>query len=308
VIDGVEVQRVLGFRVAQLQYEEIRVAPGMLLALNRKDVDIVHCQGCYHFVLWLSLLTSKPTVITTHSDMTFTGHSLGSEFRNFPLRHCTKVLAITQREKRNLKLRGVDDEKIVVIPNGVTLPPRNAPLRDLGTTIFCLSRLDLYTKGQDVVIRAMPKVLARIPDAQLVIAGTGKDLLRLKRLTAQLQVEKNVTFIGEISEVTKALYLKNSTVFCQPSRVEAFGVVFLEAMAYGLPVITSRIGGIPEVMGDAGILVPPNDPIAVSHALLRVLTNHAFAGKLQTQSLERVKGFDWNAITRRYEKLYDALI
>ena len=226
IIDGIKVHRVFGFQLAKINYDKVRVAPEMLLELKRNNFNAVHFQGCGHFLLWMSLFTNKPTIITTHSDLP-KGSILWSELRSIPLRLCDKIIAISKMEKQNLKLRGVREDKIVVIPHGVTLPPPEVPRIDLGKSIFCLGRLDTYIKGQDLLIQAMPKVISNIKDAKLYIAGIGKDIVKLKRLTKSLRLENSVTFLGEISDYTKNLYLKNSSVFCLPSRIEAVSYTHL---------------------------------------------------------------------------------
>lgn len=306
IIDGVKVHRVLGFQLAKMNYDEVRVAPEMLLELKRNNVDVVHFQGCGHFLLWVSLFTNKPTVITTHSDLP-KGSMFWGELRSIPIRRCARIIAITEMEKQNLILRGTREDRIFVIPNGVTLPPPEVPRIDLGNAIFCLGRLDTYIKGQDILIQAMPKVISQVKDARLCLAGTGKDMMTLKRISRSLRIENSVTFLGEVSDYTKEVYLKNSSVFCLPSRIEAFGVVFLEAMAFGLPIVATGVGGIPEVIGEAGLLVEKNDPNALSDALISVLSDRDLSEKLRKKSLERVRLFDWDKIVKEYENLYEGL-
>lgn len=153
----------------------------------------------------------------------------------------------------------------------------------------------------------MPKVISKVPDAKLWIVGEGRDSAKLVKLAKELRLEGNVEFTGPVINTTKASYLRNSQVLCISPRTESFGVVYLEAMAYGLPIVTTKIGGIPEVVGDSAILVPANDPNALADALIRVLTDRRLAEDLREKSLERVKRFDWDIIIKEYKKVYEQL-
>ena len=308
VIDGVKVHRVLGFRLFKLKYDVGRIAPEMLLAARKSKADVVHCHNYGHFPLWVSCFTNKPTVVTPHSDPATKIYKFWDAFRSVPLRLADWTVAVTEMEKQNLILRGARKDRVVVIPNGVTLPPCDVPELRLGPSIFCLARLDMWTKGQDVLIRAMPNVINQVKDARLYIAGTGKDLVPLKKIAKDVGVENRVIFLGEVDNYTKALYLKNCSVFCLPSRIEAFGIVYLEAMAFGRPIVAAKVGGVPEVIGESGLVVEKNDPAALSNALIDILSNQALADKLRAKSLERVKIFDWNRIVKRYERLYEKML
>ena len=157
-------------------------------------------------------------------------------------------------------------------------------------------------KGQDILLQAMPKVVSKVPDAKLWIAGAGADLAKLRGLTNKLKIGRSVEFKGPVYGATKWSYLKNCRLLCVPPRTESFGIIYLEAMAYGLPTVTSNVGGIPEVVGDSAILVPPNDPSALADALIQVLTDQKLADNLREKGLERVKRFDWEVFSQKIRK------
>ena len=307
-MDGVKVHRILGFRVIKLKYDVGRIAPEMLLSAVKNNVDIVHAHSYSFFPTWASIFSKKPTLIGTQSDPTAKIYPLWDLFRSIPIRLCDHVVATTEMERQHLVRRGVKPKNITVIPNGVTLPPLEAPNIDLPNTILCLARLDIAHKGQDILMKAMPKVLSKIPNAKLLIAGKGNGLDRLQSLAKKLNIDGNVEFMGPIYGSVKALYLKNCNLLCVSPRTESFGIVYLEAMAYGLPIVTTRVGGIPEVVGAAAFFVPPNDPSALADALIQVLTDRTLAGDLRERGLERVKQFNWDTIVKKYEALYERLV
>jgi glycosyltransferase involved in cell wall biosynthesis len=304
VINNVKIHRVLGFEPIKLRYSVGRVAPGMLLSTIKSDADIVHAHSYGFFPTWISIFTDKPTIITTHSDPAAKIYPLWDLFREIPIRLCDHVVATTEMERQHLIRRGVNPGKISVIPNGITLPPPEAPKLNLSPMIFCLARLDTVHKGQDILLNAMPKILSVFPKIKLVIAGSGNDLEKLRKFAKDLDIEKNVEFKGSIDQNIKNLYLKNCDVFCVSPRTESFGIVYLEAMAYGRPVVTTRVGGVPEVVDDCAILVPPNNPDLLAEALIEVLTDKDRAEDMGKRGLKRVKHFDWDIIVRKYEQLY----
>lgn len=310
IIDGVKIHRVFGFRLMKMRYDVGRVAPTMLLSAVINNADIVHSHAYGFFPTFASIFSNKPTVITTHSDPTAKIYPFYDLFRSVPIRLCNHVTALTEMEEKHLIMRGVKRENITVIPNGITLPRpivHKMKLSESGPIILCLARLDIAHKGQDILLQAMTKVLLSIPDAKLWIVGKGDDLKSLKKLVEELNIDKSVDFKGSISESSKNFHLRNCDVFCTSPRTDSFPVVYLEAMAYGLPVVTTRVGGIPEVVSDSALLVPPNDPLALANALIQVLDDRALADDLRRKGLERVKQFNWDEIVKRYEKLYEEL-
>mgnify|MGYP006077342125 CR=1 FL=1 len=153
-------------------------------------------------------------------------------------------------------------------------------LSDLGFTgnekiIFCAGRL-VKGKGQDTLIRVFSSISERIQDAVLLLAGDGKDLTRLKELSCDSVASNRVVFLGSLSRSETANYYSNSDLFVSLSRLnETFGIVFIEAMALGSPVIGSNIGGIPEVINDGnnGITVDNLNLIEIENAIFNILTN-----------------------------------
>ena len=142
--------------------------------------------------------------------------------------------------------------------------------------VVCLARL-VPRKGQDTLIRAWPEVLIRHPDARLLIVGDGPDRRRLERLADTTGVRACVTFTGGVAWEDVPAYIDAGDVFAMPCRtrrfgleVEAWGIVFLEAQACGLPVVIGDSGGAPETLGVRGEVVSPSAG-AVAAALDRWL-------------------------------------
>ena len=139
-------------------------------------------------------------------------------------------------------------------------------------TVCRLSAKERY-KGYDRVIRALPRVLELVPEAVYVLAGEGDDKARVERLTKDLNLSEKVIFIGRPSWKEKTAYYNLADVFVMPSTGEGFGIVFLEALASGVPVIAGNKDASPEPLlnGRLGTLINPEDITAIAKALIEVL-------------------------------------
>jgi glycosyltransferase involved in cell wall biosynthesis len=158
----------------------------------------------------------------------------------------------------------------------------------------------------------MPQITSKVPNAELLVAGDGMMKEQLKTLVSKLGINHNVRFVGFIEEHLKPLYYKSADVFCLPSTMttESFGIVNLEAMASGLPIVASRIGGIPDVLkdGENGLLVPPRDHEALANAIVYLLENEDMRSKMSENGREFVKSYTWNRIAEAYEMVYRKVI
>jgi glycosyltransferase involved in cell wall biosynthesis len=116
-------------------------------------------------------------------------------------------------------------------------------------------------------------------------------------------VEDRVSFLGSLDSVsTLRGEYASASVFCLPSLQEGFGIVLLEAMSHGLPIAATHCGAIPEVAphGETSLLVPPRDPDALAHALVRILTDSNLAAQLGTAGKQRVRRYGWSAAARAF--------
>ena len=153
------------------------------------------------------------------------------------------------------------------------------------------------------LLRALPLVRRAIPAVRLEIIGGGPELPRLRALAGALRLDDRVTFHGSIPEdqdVRRAYFAAH--VFCLPSRQEGFGIVFVEAMAAGLPVVAARAGAVPEVVaeGETGLLVPPQTPRALAEALIRILSEPETRKRMGAAGVLRARTFDLVPTARRF--------
>ncbi|MFN2569495.1 MAG: glycosyltransferase family 4 protein, partial [Candidatus Dormibacteria bacterium] len=157
--------------------------------------------------------------------------------------------------------------------------------------LLCAGRLS-REKGFDIALEAFARVWQELPEARLIIAGGGAEQEGLVAQSAALGLQEAVDFHGWVSPPEMPAVLNQATAVVVPSRLEGFGLVALEASLMGRPVIASRVGGLPEALGEqeeAGLLVPPGDPGALATAMLRLLRDPAEArrrgkaGRLRAQ-------------------------
>jgi glycosyltransferase involved in cell wall biosynthesis len=165
----------------------------------------------------------------------------------------------------------------------------------------------LRTKGVQYLIEAMPGVARQVPEARLVVAGSGPDRPFFEALAGRLGVAERVRFAGAIPFDEMAPLYRRCAVFCLPTLAEAFGVSLLQAMASGRPVVACGVGGVPEVVedGGSGLLVPPRDPARLAEALIRLLRDaglrRAMGARGRRLCEER---YDWETVVDRMEEVY----
>lgn len=208
---------------------------------------------------------------------------------------------------------GVPARVLRVIPEPIDPEPwarlrADPPPRPRRPTILSVAR-QYPRKDTATLLRAVARLRERIPEVQLRVIGGGPELPRLRALAAELALHGMVRIEGAIpdTETVRRAYFE-SHVFCLPSRQEGFGIVFLEAMAAGLPVVAARAAAVPEVVADGrtGLLVPPGDPVALAEALFRILDAPDEAARMGEAGLARVRGFHVDVVARRFLEVVEA--
>ena len=141
-------------------------------------------------------------------------------------------------------------------------------------------------KGTDIVIESLPLILERFPGASLDVVGDGSQIPYLRRRVAQLTLQSRVKFHGKVSQNQVSRILKGSDIFCFPTASEGFPKSVLEAMACGLPVITTPVSVLPQlIQNDSGILLDHRTPEAVAEAVIRLGTNRVRYGAMSLSAI-----------------------
>lgn len=169
---------------------------------------------------------------------------------------------------------------------------------------------NMQRKGLPVLIEAAPQILRELPNAEFWIVGEDAAVLRMKALCRAKGVDSNFRFWGWKPHSALLELYAQADVFVMPSLAEAFGVVFLEAMACGVPVIGSSVGGIPEIIqhGYNGLLVNPGNADELAAAVLQVLRNTTLQERLREGGLETVQRFSVGRMMECTYQVYEALL
>jgi phosphatidyl-myo-inositol dimannoside synthase len=198
-------------------------------------------------------------------------------------------------------------------------PRRAHPIETPGErpTILTIARLEDRYKGHDVLLRALPLVRAQIPAVRWAVIGDGPLRRVLERGAAMLDLGDAVEFLGAVDDAERDAWLERAHVFAMASRLpaggyagEGFGIVYLEANAHGLPAVAGGVGGATDavVHERTGLLVDPEDHVAVAQALTRLLRDRDLARELGRGGHERAQSFAWPHVSREVEGLLLELI
>lgn len=290
------------------------------LILRRTRADLFH--GVHSVV---PLATSTPSVVTVH-DLAFirfaqTFRAYNRAYLDFAtrlsVRRAARVLVVSEHTKREVMgLLGVPAEQIVVTPNAVRdhfRVPEKSTLEAFRTAKGLPERFLLYVgtleprKNLPTLLEAYATI-ARTHDVPLIVGG-GKGWLydAVFRRLEELGLQERVRFVGYVEEEELPLWYAAATVFVFPSIYEGFGMPPLEAMACGTPVVTSNSSSLPEVVGDAGITVPPHDPAGFAKALDRVLSDAELHEELRARGLAQARRFSWRITAERTLAAYRAV-
>lgn len=193
----------------------------------------------------------------------------------------------------------ISSDKLHVIENGVYLPSQVSGKED-GFILF-VGRL-VATKGVNYLLQAMKDI-----DAPLKICGKGPETDRLKSLATELGVDDKVDFLGYVSDEERDRLLDRCTLYVMPSTFEAYGIAVAEAMAHRKAVVCSNVGGLPEVVRDSGVLVPPRDPKRLAEAINYLLESQEERQRLGERAAKLAEEYSWDNVGLRTLKLYQSL-
>ncbi|ABE51691.1 glycosyltransferase family 4 protein [Methanococcoides burtonii] len=286
--------------------------------------DLIHLHFTYPPYSFICRLPI-PTVVTTHGLVSLRikgAHSkrsqlspffiLGPYFEKKALKKVGKVIAVSTYMKNEVEKLIGPNQKTVYIPNGINYEEYTNPdvINDIThPSIFCAGRF-IKMKGIDVLIKALPIIKLSIPDIHLYIAGDGDQYKYLQSLTFKLDLQKNITFLNFIAKSKMIQMFASTDLVVVPSRYESFGMVALEALSSGSPVVASSVGGIPEMLdnGRYGMLVKPNDPKELAQQIIYIFNNSNIRKKMSYAGKQRSQDYLWDDIAKRTIEVYLSLL
>jgi glycosyltransferase involved in cell wall biosynthesis len=178
-----------------------------------------------------------------------------------------------------------------------------------GNLIFFMGEIK-PGKGVYDIVKAFPSVAAQIPKVKAIFAGVG-EINNLNNLCEKLEVDMIVETVGWVNESRKIEFFRTAKIFVLPSYYEGVPITLLEAMSAGLPIVTTPVGGIPDVFEDGinGYLIEPGDIDALSNTIVRLLKDEKLREIIGKNNIKKVKEeFDINVVVRKLSKIYEELL
>lgn len=267
--------------------------------------DIIHISHGFFapIVIKISNIRKIPIVWTIHNVppeehifQKFKNKRINSIFRHiyfgiasafssvcFKFYHYDKIICVSQSTADKVLSRGVSDDKICIIPNGISIPDNfvmeNTLSKETGNFIILTVAGIIEHKGQLEVVKGIPQVLKDYPDTMFIFVGPIRSptyLNSILSIAESLGVQNHIQITGEVPEEKLHEFYEMCDIYIQPSYQEGFCITIMEAMAHGKPVIGTAVGAIPDfIKGERGILLTSPSPKLISEALVFLLSNES---------------------------------
>lgn len=321
--------RKLGVQVDVINIAHLRALgnlPRIIRYIRQYRPDIVHTQleASDIFGTLAAKILGIPTMTTLHT-LDVKPRTKRSYWRNLMRwkilnSFCDQIIAVSEITRQHYTTLGIRAEKILTLYNGVDIN-RFVPFRhpsskkrsvldvpENGIVILTVAVLR-EAKGIQYMLKTMPVILEKFPNAYYVIAGDGTYRDALKGLAYSMGVENRVVFLGHRSDIPEIL--GESDLFVFPTLMDALPTVLLEAMAVGVPIVSSEVGGIPEILENEidGLLIQPASPADLAESCIRLLSDHELAGRLSVSALKVAEErFDVRKQAGTLVNIYDRLV
>ncbi len=323
-------EEVQGISIKRLPYvgkiANTNITASLLVHLMREDFDLIHTHFPAPWAPEVSLLAAKlrrsPCILTYHNDVEKSG-ILGLFARIYSITVLRILLAgvdlilITQAKYlAHSRYLAPDEDKVKVIPNGVTFTSNTTARANGFPSVLFVGVLDKHHRYKvlDVLLHAVRNMKNDWPEITLNVVGGGDLVAEYQLMASRLDLAGNVQFLGRVDDIDRGgnglsnLY-RQCSLLVLPSidRHEGFGIVLLEAMAHGKPVVTTEAAGLSSEIREngAGIVVSPNDPDAVSQAMDRLLSEPVLSMQMGRNGVRLVREkYLWSEIVKSVEKIY----
>ncbi|MCI4343422.1 MAG: glycosyltransferase family 4 protein [Thermoplasmata archaeon] len=297
------------------------VAPGMALDLLTVRADVIHAHAFGVSPTWFASFARRlrpiPLVIETHADAgrgTSGSRAYARAVASLTLRAADRVVVQTHLEEGVLRSLGVDPSHLALIPDGIDLsefsgwPER--PRSEGGPTLLFVGRLSIEQKGLEPLVRGLAGVPSELGLRLRLVGPDWGGKSPVEALARKLGVEDRVTVTGPLPRAELLQEYARADLFVLPSLFEPYGIVLTEAMAAGLPIVASRVGGIPEVVaeGENALLCSPNDSEALTAAFVRLATDAPLRARFARAGVERVQRFSWSVVLPQWIALFESII
>ncbi|MCQ8893263.1 MAG: glycosyltransferase family 4 protein [Methanolinea sp.] len=305
-----------GFYVHRLAWPKIRIIGVLLfwlkifLKIRTIKPEIVQAQDLSMGIpsLMIKKVLGMPYIVWGQgSDIYLPGRVIKIT-RSSILKNADAILALTEDMRK--KMKEITSHEIFVVPNGID--PELFCIESQSIVKYNKSNIILFVgrlypiKGIHYLLMAFKEIHDIIKDAELVLVGDGQERERLEALSVQIGIQDYVRFIGKVPHTEVKKYMQQADIFVLPSLSEGLPNVILEAMACGLPIVASRVGGIPDVIEDGvnGYLVTPKRLDEIAEKIVILLQNDKLREKISRNNLIKIKSYRWENIILNLEKLY----
>jgi glycosyltransferase involved in cell wall biosynthesis len=309
-----------GFYVHRVPWPNIRLLGGLLFLINvtrllkKIKPDIIHIQNIEFGkdIFLLNKILRKTFVIWARgSDINFLFIDKKNWLLKLVLKEADAVISLTYDMKK--KIMEVYNREIFVIPNGIDLNIFEGLSKNELRNKFGLNKTQkiiLYAgtlrpvKGLTYLIEAVKIINDK--NNRLLLVGYGEEREHLENLVKKLKIENIVTFVGEVPNKEVFEYMTASDVLVLPSLSEGFPNVILEAMASGLPIIATKVGGVPEIINNEvnGFLIDPKNPQQICEKILLIFKDEKLREKISQNNKMEAKKYSWESVIDNLEKVY----
>lgn len=323
IVNGVAVDRLYSLPGAG-RGPFMPVTPTLILKLAFDQSDLWHLHANKRFGTdvgaLVNLIKNKPLVFSPYAGMfgtTLLGRIHNKTISKLAFQAHTTIV-ISNFEKSLIEKSGLKVKRFVILPIGVDVHEfKRADLsvqerfKMNSKTILFVGRLTAH-KGLDTLIKAMPRVLKNIPEANLLVVGPDfGEKESFQKLALLNQVSEKVIFAGAVTREALLGAYKSSAVFCLPSRSEAFGIVMIEAMAAGVPVIAANNTAMPEIVknGETGLLFDTESPFDLADKIILTLEDKKSRENLINNASDEVaEKYNWDKIVAKLDKIYQEAV
>jgi len=326
---SVKEDMVQGFKVirrkALFSFKGFHYIPKLYEAIMHSDLDLIHTIENFPphslHAFKASLKKRIPLTFTQHQYYLPNG-KLGLLFRIVEktkskkiIKHSNKIIAISNAAKRFLTERyKVSEDRIVVVPSGINtdiFKPNRKKKTQNGLTLVTVARLT-EAKGLIYLIRALQIIRENFSNVRLFIVGKGEQMSKLNALVINLGLAGNVSFLSEYTPNENMPSIYNSCdIFVLPSLIEPVGIAAIEALSCGLPIITTSVGGLSDVVEQNlnGFLVPSRDHVSIAKKTFFLLEDEGLRRKFGEASRRlALQKFDYKKVAQRTLKIYEEII
>ena len=301
-VDGIKIIR-LKSRLINIYNPPFISSRGVADALDSLNADIVNYNYRWAPSYNKPLFAYKGKKVFTYHNMWGEGTGLQAKLSEINDNRFRKglmtfdhIICVSDHVRSDLARRGVGEEMMTAVPSGLSAIPETSG--EESDFILSLGRL-VRTKGLDYLLKAMISV-----DHKLMICGKGPDSSRIQRLVKKYDIGDRVEIRGWVSEEEKNRLMSTCRFFVMPSLFESYGLASVELMSYGRPIVCTNVNGLPDTVGDAGIIVRPKDPAGLADAMNSLMTDRQLRERLGKNARAKAEVYLWKHHIGTIEDVY----